>query len=94
MIARLAEHTQLPADLDPDYGTQFRTWLAARPGFCGGYHMIEPATGRALSLTLWQDAEALEATGRAMSTGDSPADGRISGQSSPTARIVQVGFVF
>ena len=94
MIARLAEHTQLPADLDPDYGAQFRTWLAAQPGFCGGYHMLEPTTGRALSLTLWQDAQALEAVGRAMGTGDCPADGRISRQSSPTARIVQVGFVF
>jgi hypothetical protein len=94
MIARLAEHTQLPADLDPDYVTRFRNWLAAQPGFCGGYHMIEPATGHALSLTLWQDEQALQAVGRALRAGDGPADGRISNQSSPTARIVQVGAVF
>jgi len=94
MIARLAEHSQLPADLDPDYATRFRTWLAAQPGFCGGYHMFEPSTGHAVSLTLWQDEAALEAAGRAMSAGHSPADGRISGQSSPTSRIVQVDTVF
>jgi hypothetical protein len=94
MIARLAEHTQLPADLDPAYATRFRTWLAAQPGFCGGYHMLEPTTGRALSLTLWQDAQALQAAGRAMGRGDCPADGRISRQSSPVARIVQVDTVF
>jgi hypothetical protein len=94
VIARLAEHTQLPADLDRAYVTRFRHWLAAQRGFCGGYHMLEPGTGHALSLTLWQDTQALEAAGQAMRTGDCPADGRISRQSAPTARIVHVDSVF
>jgi heme-degrading monooxygenase HmoA len=94
MIASLAEDTQLPADLDPEFGTRFRTWLAAQPGFCGGYHMVEPATGHAFSLTFWQDEQALEAVGRALRAGDGPADGRISPQSSPAAHTVQVAAVF
>jgi hypothetical protein len=94
MIARLAEHSHLPADLDDDYVARHRAWIAAQPGFCGGYHLLEPATGRALSLTLWQDDDALAAAGRAQSTTDSPADGRISRESQPTVRIVSVAAVF
>jgi heme-degrading monooxygenase HmoA len=92
MIARLAEHSHLPADLDPAYVTRHRTWMAAQPGFCGGYHLLEPETGRALSLSLWQDEAALAAADRAHS--DRPADGRISRESQPTVRIVQVAAVF
>ena len=32
MIARLAEHSHLPADLDPDYVARHRAWIAAQPG--------------------------------------------------------------
>jgi len=92
MIARLAEHRHLPADLDPDYVTRQRAWLSAQPGFCGGYHMLEPDTGHALSLSLWQDEAALAAVERAPSAG--PADGRISRETRPTVRIVQVAAIF
>ena len=92
MIARIAEHSQLPADLDPDYVARHRTWIAAQPGFCGGYHLLEPETGHALSLTMWQDDDALAAADRAQSAG--PADGRISRQGQPTVRIVHVAAVF
>jgi hypothetical protein len=92
MIARLAEHNHLPADLDPAYVTRHRAWMAAQPGFCGGYHMVEPETGRALSLSLWQNEAALAAAERAQS--DGPADGRISRESQPTVRIVRVESVF
>ena len=67
MIARLAEHSHLPADLDPAYVARHRAWIAAQPGFCGGYHLLEPETGRALSLTMWQDDDALAAVERAQS---------------------------
>ena len=66
--------------------------MAAQPGFCGGYHLLEPETGRALSLSLWQDEAALAAADRAQSSG--PADGRISRETRPTVRIVQVAAVF
>jgi hypothetical protein len=94
MIARLAEHAQLPENLDPDYVARHRAWVASQPGFCGGYHLLEPETGRALSLTMWQDDEALAAVGRAQSAGQGPADGRISRQGQPTVRIVEVAAVF
>jgi hypothetical protein len=94
MIARLAEHSQLPTDLDPDYVARHRAWMAAQPGFCGGYHLLEPQTGRALSLTMWRDDAALAAVGRELGAGNGPADGRISRQSQRTVRIVNVAAVF
>jgi hypothetical protein len=92
MIARLAEHDRLPADLDPAYVTRHRAWIAAQPGFCGGYHLLDPETGHALSLSLWQDEAALAAAERAQS--DGPADGRIGRDGQPTVRIVRVAAVF
>jgi hypothetical protein len=94
MIARLAEHSHVPPNLDPDYVARHRAWMAAQPGFCGGYHLLEPQTGRALSLTMWQDDAALDAAEHAQSAMHGPADGRISRQSQPTVRIVNVAAVF
>ena len=94
MIARLAEHNQLPADLDPDYVARHRAWMAEQPGFCGGYHLFESETGHALSMTLWESDAALAAAERAQSAADTPADGRISRQSNPSIRVVQVAAVF
>jgi hypothetical protein len=94
MIARIAEHGQLPADLDPDYVARHRTWIASQQGFCGGYHLLEPETGHALSVTLWEDGDALTAAERVMSEGSAPADGRISSQTGPSVRVVEVAAVF
>ena len=94
MIARIAEHSHLPAGLDPEYVARHRAWIAAQPGFCGGYHLLEPETGRALSITLWENDAALTAVGRAQSAPDSPADGRITRETSPTVRGFQVAAVF
>jgi heme-degrading monooxygenase HmoA len=92
MIARLAEHHRLPADLAPEYVSRHRAWIARQPGFCGGYHLLETDTGRALSFTLWQDEAALTAAERAQPAG--PADGRISRESQPTVRLVRVAAIF
>lgn len=94
MIARLAEHGRLPADLDPDYVARQRAFIAAQPGFCGGYHLLEPETGHAMSLTMWQDEHALAAAERAQRDPASPADGRISRTTDPSVRIVHVAAVF
>jgi heme-degrading monooxygenase HmoA len=94
MIARLAEHSHIPADLDPAYIARHRAWIAAQPGFCGGYHLLEAETGRALSLTMWQDHDALAAVEHAQAARESPADGRLSRQSQPAVRLVQVAAVF
>jgi hypothetical protein len=92
LIARLAEHHRLPADLDAEYVVRHRLWIAQQPGFCGGYHLLEPDTGRALSFTLWQDEAALTAAECAQPTG--AADGRISRESQPTVRLVRVAAIF
>ena len=94
MIARLADHSHLPADLDPDYVARHRAWIASQPGFCGGYHLLEPETGRALSLTMWEDDDVLAAAERALRAGRGPADGRLSRESQPTVRLAQVAAVF
>jgi len=94
MIARLAEHSHIPQDLDPEYVARHRAWIASQPGFCGGYHLLEPDTGRALSLTMWQDDEALAAVERAQAAHQGPADGRLSRHSHPIVRLVQVAAVF
>jgi heme-degrading monooxygenase HmoA len=95
MIARLAEHSHIPEDVDPEYVARHRAWIAEQPGFCGGYHLLDAETGRALSLTIWQDGDAVAAVERAQAAASQgPADGRISRQSQPTVRLVQVAAVF
>ena len=94
MIARLVEHSHIPTDLDPEYVSGLRAWIASQPGFGGGYHLLEPDTGRALSLTMWEDEDALATVERAMAARQGPADGRLSGQTSPTLRLVEVVAVF
>jgi heme-degrading monooxygenase HmoA len=94
MIAQIAEHTHLPADLDPEYVVRHRAWIARQPGFCGGYHLFETETGRALSVTLWESDAALAAVDRAQRTPDSPADGRITRETAPAVRGFQVAAVF
>jgi heme-degrading monooxygenase HmoA len=65
MIARIAETENLPADLDPEYVARHRAFIAAQPGFCGGYHLLDADTGRAFSLTMWESDDALAAAQRA-----------------------------
>jgi heme-degrading monooxygenase HmoA len=94
MIARIAEHEKRAADLDPQYVARHRAFIASQPGFCGGYHLLDAETGRAVSLTMWETDDALAAAERAMRAGEAPADGRISRQSNPTVRVVHVEAVF
>ena len=47
MIARVAEHEDIPAAADEEYVARFREVLCRQPGFRGGYHPIDPATGHA-----------------------------------------------
>lgn len=92
MIARVAEHEDIPTEADEEYVARFRELLRRQPGFRGGYHLLEPGTGRALSMMLWEDEAALGAFGRVLST-SSVADGRISGRGRTTARILEVAAV-
>jgi hypothetical protein len=94
MIARIAEHNDPPTDPDPNDVARHRAWIAAQPGFCGGYHLLEPQTGHALSLTMWETHDALAAAERAQGAGSGPAHAALGRQSQPTVRLVQVAAVF
>jgi hypothetical protein len=58
MIARIAVWQPMPTD--------DRTWVAAAakdiPGVVAGYHLIDPETGDGLSVSIFEDAQALAAT--------------------------------
>jgi heme-degrading monooxygenase HmoA len=79
MIARIAETENLPADLDPEYVARHRAFIAAQPGFCGGYHLLDADTGRALSLTMWESDDALAAAGHTLVVGVSSAQNFFAG---------------
>ena len=87
MIARLSEHNQQSPDPDPGQVTRQHAWLAAQPGFCGGYDLFEPGTGHALSITMWQDDDALAAADRIPRPEAEPL-------SEATVRLVRVTAVF
>jgi heme-degrading monooxygenase HmoA len=89
MIARIADMQGLPADLDEDYARKIRERIASLDGFCAGYHLVEPDTGRATSITLWRDADAMAAAGRSIG-----GDGRITASGPSTVRIAEVVAVF
>ena len=94
MIARLAEHGPLPPGLDPEYVAAHRAFIAEQPGFCGGYHLLDPESGRALSLTMWADRDALAAAQDAQRDSSTVPDGRISRHTRPAVRVVDVAAVF
>jgi len=75
-VARLAIFDEPPA-LQEDDARRARTLfelLASLPGFERAYYMREEATGRLISLTLWESEEALEAAERAVA--ERPAEDR------------------
>jgi hypothetical protein len=94
MIARIAEIEHVPADADPAYADRVRAHLAALDGFCGGYHLIDRHTGRATSITLWRDAEAMTAAGRSLAGPQGPADGRITRQGTAQVQVADVVAAF
>jgi heme-degrading monooxygenase HmoA len=67
-VARLAIFEEPPAFQEDD-ARRARTLfelLASLPGFEGAYYMREEASGRLISLTIWESEEALEAAERAV----------------------------
>ena len=83
MIARIGEHNQLPDDLDPGYAKRDSRIPRGPPRILRRLSPPRTETGHALSLTLWQDADALAAAETAMAQRSGPADGRISSRSHP-----------
>jgi hypothetical protein len=67
MIARVATFKYLdPSKLDPDAVERLRSTIKAAPGFVAGFHLRNPETGKAVSFTVYESPEGLEAAGRAL----------------------------
>lgn len=67
MIARVATFDQLsPDDLDPDAVERLRSIIKSSPGFVAGFHLRNPDTGKAVSFTVYESSEGLEAAGKAL----------------------------
>jgi heme-degrading monooxygenase HmoA len=67
-VARVAifdEAPRLQDDDDRRMGT-LRELLRSAPGFVAAYYLREEATGRLMSVTVWESEEALEAAERAV----------------------------
>jgi heme-degrading monooxygenase HmoA len=75
-VVRLATF-DVPPPLQDDDARRARTLfelLASLPGFEGAYYLREEASGRLISLTIWESDEALEAAERAVA--ERPAEDR------------------
>jgi hypothetical protein len=59
MICRVAFHDETPDPITADTANKFRAWIKTMPGFVAGWHAQDPATGRAVSFTVWESEEHL-----------------------------------
>jgi hypothetical protein len=67
MIARVATFHQLDTDkLDPAAVEQFRNIMKSATGFVAGFHLRDPNTGKAMSLVVYENREALEKVGETL----------------------------
>jgi hypothetical protein len=66
MLARVATFDHLPPDLDDDAVELLRETVRGVSGYVGGFHMLDPTTRKALSVAVFEDAEALERTYEAL----------------------------
>jgi len=67
-VARVAIFDEAPLLQDDDErrASSLRKLLQSTPGFIAGYDMREEATGRLMSVTLWESEASLEAGERAV----------------------------
>ena len=76
MIARVATFHQLdPEALDPQAIERLRTIIKATPGYVAGFHLRNPETGKAVSFTVYESADSLQAVGEAL--GQRPDDEKV-----------------
>jgi hypothetical protein len=66
MLARVARFDHLPDDLDDDAVEMLRETLRSTPGYVAGFHLLDPSTRKALSITVFEDGEALRRAGQAL----------------------------
>jgi hypothetical protein len=67
VLARVARFDHLPEELDADAVDSLRQILASTPGYVAGFHLLDPSTRKALSITIFEDHDALQRAGQALS---------------------------
>jgi hypothetical protein len=67
VIARVATFGRFdPSALDAAAVEQLRTTIRSAPGYVAGFHLWNPETKKAVSFTVYESREGLEAAGRAL----------------------------
>jgi hypothetical protein len=66
MIARVATFTPLPDGLDDDAVETLRTIIRETPGYVAGFHLRDPKTNKGLSITIYEDGDALRRAGTSL----------------------------
>lgn len=61
MICRVVLHEKTPGNIVSDEARGFRAWMKGQPGFVSGYHVQDSATGRMLSIAVWESEESVAA---------------------------------
>ncbi|APR84520.1 Hypothetical protein A7982_09869 [Minicystis rosea] len=59
-ICRIATHEK-PSDADAEKARAYRAWMKKQPGCKASYYVLDPATGKALSISIWENREQLAA---------------------------------
>jgi hypothetical protein len=59
-VCRVATHEK-PADADAEKARAYRAWMKKQPGCKASYYVLDPATGKALSISIWESREQLAA---------------------------------
>ena len=67
MLARVATFDSLPDDLDDGSVDLLRDTIKTVPGYVAGFHLRDPRTNKALSVTVFEDRDAVERGREAMS---------------------------
>jgi hypothetical protein len=67
MLARVATFDSLPQDLDDGSVDLLRDTIKAVPGYVAGFHLRDPRTNKALSVTVFEDRAAVERAREALS---------------------------
>ena len=75
MIARIATFKPLPDDLDDGAVDLLRQTIRQTPGYVAGFHLRDPSTNKALSVTIYENLEALERVRTALAA--RPDDGKV-----------------
>ncbi len=67
MLARVATFDQAPAgSADAPAAVRLREIVRSQPGFRAGYHMLDPKTGKALSIVVVDGPATFAAMGQAL----------------------------